>query len=114
MRYRCNKVISNAVAAIGFLDSSGMPLFQLNTAAGGYRLALKPPGGQIVCKILKFPLNEGTYQINLALANERLTKTYDHLQGALYVDVFQHDFFETGVSLHPSVGPFLVEHSWKE
>jgi lipopolysaccharide transport system ATP-binding protein len=112
LKYKCKTPIAKAVAAIGFLDPSGIPLFQLNTAVSGYPLALQPPGGQLVCKIRKLPLNEGTYQINLALADARLTKNFDHLQAASYIDVIHHNFFGTGTSLHPSVGPLLVDHCW--
>jgi lipopolysaccharide transport system ATP-binding protein len=110
LTYECQRVIPQATVAIGFLSPMGGPLFQLNNTFVDRPLALNPPEGCLHCQIPRLPLNSGLYQVNVLIKGAG--EIYDHVQAALYVNVVQDDFYGSGVMPPPSVGAFLIDHSW--
>jgi lipopolysaccharide transport system ATP-binding protein len=95
---------------IGVRDRQNVPLFHLSTTVSGFDCGRLPATGTLFCQISQLPLQSGSYTLHLIC--RVAGRIADWIQDAITLHVEHGDFFGTGKLPSPSLGPFLVSHSW--
>ncbi len=104
--------IENGVCILNFKTPLGQPLFTCSTRLYNDYVPLTPHG-RLLCQIPRFPLNQGSYYIDVMLKRGSDSRdVLDNLEQAIQVSVVAGDFFGTGRAANPDSSPALVEHSW--
>lgn len=91
-------------------DRYGDSLFQCTNELTGQIEGDWPKSGQVICRIPKLPLPQGTYSVNVFLAASGVVS--DWVSDAAVFEVENSDFYGTGRIPQPSHSRFLVPHSW--
>jgi lipopolysaccharide transport system ATP-binding protein len=108
------KNIKDAVCIIIVKTIMGQPLFSCSTRVSEDYLALTKEKGKIICCIDNFPLNEGSYYIDIMIKKGQDSKLIlDGLEQVDLINVTSGDFFGGGKTLNKESSPMLVNHSWK-
>ena len=95
--------------ALNFFDLLNMPLFSCWSDLVDTNFGEVFTSSIITCRIRKFPLPPGQYQIMLALVVRGVLQ--DKLLTPI-IDVVAGDFFGSGKLPSLNLSKFYVEHSW--
>ena len=98
------------LVGISVHDRYGDSLFQCTNELTGQIQGDWPKSGQVICRIPKLPLPQGTYSVNVFLAASGVVS--DWVSDAAVFEVENSDFYGTGRIPQPSHSRFLVPHSW--
>jgi lipopolysaccharide transport system ATP-binding protein len=63
------------------------------------------------CYVDRFPLSKGNYSINLFAAS--YNETLDWIQEAVFLEIEDGDFYQTGKNIQSSHQTALVQHQWR-
>jgi hypothetical protein len=98
-----------------FRTQFGQPLFSCTTRLKNEYLPTLMQEGLIICKILKFPLNHGSYFINILIKQGMdNSNMLDCIEQAAHFQVVEGDFYGTGRSPSSQNSAVLVEHFYSE
>lgn len=108
--FLCEDFGANIDLNIGVYNYLGEKISHLGTWFSG--MSIKCDGKQrVVCKIKKFPYNEGKYYFNFSLFENG--ERVDHLSNALNISVRKGDYYKTGNSIENINAPFFVDCIWE-
>lgn len=97
------------VAAVCFWTSDGVKVLHLDSENTGTTLTHRG-AGVVTCKIPRFPLPAGRYQISpVVLVGGEVA---DHVHAAASLDVQTGDFHQSGKPTQPYGALAFVDHSW--
>jgi lipopolysaccharide transport system ATP-binding protein len=100
----------NVQIQVGFIDMLDQKIMSLDSRLLGERLGPVGPRGALTCDIPCVSLAPGRYRIEIYLiANEALQ---DWITDAGTVEVFDGDFFKSGVALTPGQQFAVMQHHW--
>ena len=86
---------SNLQIRLSINNSKQVEVLNLNSEVAGYTFELDNEEGQVLCKIPRIPLGEGTYSINLqAIVN---TGVADWINEAGIFEILPGDYYRTGI-----------------
>jgi ABC-type molybdate transport system ATPase subunit len=101
---------SNVQIRIAIHNSNQVEVLNLNNEVAGYTFQLDSSEGQIICKIPRIPLGEGTYSINLqAIIN---TGVADWINEAGTFEILPGDYYKTGI-IEPNKANFYCDSEWE-
>ena len=101
---------SNVQIRIAIHNSNQVEVLNLNNEVAGYTFQLDSSEGQIICKIPRIPLGEGTYSINLqAIVN---TGVADWINDAGTFEILPGDYYKTGI-IEPTKANFYCDSKWE-
>ena len=112
--YEADNSVQNPRIIIGIYDvmNTGITRFDTEVAAGlPSFLASK---GRVTCKVEKFSLCPGMYQVNIAFFGNGVME--DYLAGAIDFEVAPADFFNTGkifIGSDANLAKVLFQHEWR-
>jgi lipopolysaccharide transport system ATP-binding protein len=105
-------IIERGVCILVFKTQLGQPLFTCSTRLFDEYMRLAQHG-RLLCYIPHFPLNQGSYYIDIYLKQGNHSHdVLDSVEQAIHIQVVVGDFFGTGRAANPESSPALVEHSW--
>jgi hypothetical protein len=105
-------IIEKGVCILSFKTQMGQPLFACSTRVFNEYMRLSPHG-RVLCHIPCFPLNQGTYYMDVHLKKGiDFNDVLDSVEQAFQFHVEFGDFFGTGRSVDLQTSPGLVSHFW--
>jgi ABC-type polysaccharide/polyol phosphate transport system ATPase subunit len=93
--------VASPVVGLGIWAVDGTHLWGGNTAGQGLDLGLVSGSREVVLQLPRLPLQPGTYDLEVAVVDRSLARTYDHHRRAVRFDVRYGDAHDSGGYLSP-------------
>lgn len=93
--------VRSPVVGLGVWSVDGTHLWGGNTAGQGLDLGLVDGHREVVLSLPRLPLQPGTYDLEVAVVDTSLARTYDHHRRAVRFDVRYGDAHDSGGYLSP-------------